>query len=118
MECTWQRCNKAAIPESERVFKTKNQLALEIVEQGPPQWSAIWLGWSRCGLWQWSGLSLSVQQFVQGCPTKHWRVYNVRETTRGSLKLRVLRKSVYVWTSTAAKDAATNCWSLRAWMDK
>src|ERR1700741_5399266 len=28
-----QRCNKAGIPESERVFKTKSQLALEIVEQ-------------------------------------------------------------------------------------
>jgi len=28
-----QRCDKAGIPESERVFKTKNELALEIVEQ-------------------------------------------------------------------------------------
>src|SRR5690348_11238457 len=38
-----ERCNKAGIPESERVFKTKNQLALEIARAGPPQWSAIWL---------------------------------------------------------------------------
>src|ERR1700730_19256222 len=29
--------------------------------------------------------SLSVQQFVQSCSTKDWRLYNVRETTRGSL---------------------------------
>ena len=28
-----ERCDKADIPQSERVFKTKNQLALEIVEQ-------------------------------------------------------------------------------------
>src|SRR5438309_12051537 len=28
-----ERCNKAGIPESERVFKTKNQLAQEMVEQ-------------------------------------------------------------------------------------
>src|SRR5256886_12109400 len=41
--------------------------------------------------------SLSVEQFVESCSTQDWRVYNVRETTRGSLKLRVLRKSVYVW---------------------
>ena len=47
--------------------------------------------------------TLSVQQFVQGCPTKDWRVYNVRETTRGSLKLRVLRKSVYVWDKYSGK---------------
>ena len=47
--------------------------------------------------------TLSVQQFVQGCPTKDWRVYNVRETTRGSLKLRVLRKSVYVWDKHSGK---------------
>ena len=45
-----ERCNKASIPESERVFKTKNQLALEIARTGPSQWSAIWLGWGRCGL--------------------------------------------------------------------
>src|SRR6516165_2888856 len=41
--------------------------------------------------------SLSVEEFVQACSTKDWRLYNVRQTTRGSLKLRVLRKSVYVW---------------------
>src|SRR3981081_4255213 len=41
--------------------------------------------------------SLSVEEFVESCSTKDWRLYNVRETTRGSLKLRVLRKSVYVW---------------------
>jgi hypothetical protein len=41
--------------------------------------------------------SLNVEKFVESCSTKDWRVYNVRETTRGSLKLRVLRKSVYVW---------------------
>ena len=41
--------------------------------------------------------SLSVEQFVESCSTEEWRVYNVRETTRGSLKLRVLRKSVHVW---------------------
>src|SRR3984893_8103956 len=40
--------------------------------------------------------SLSVEEFVESCSTKDWRVCNVRETTRGSLKLRVLRKSVYV----------------------
>jgi hypothetical protein len=55
-----QRCNKAGIPESERLFKTKNQLALEIARAGPSQWSALWLGWGRCGLWQWTGLSVFV----------------------------------------------------------
>jgi SRSO17 transposase len=38
-----QRCNKAAIPESERVFKTKNQLALEIVEQA--RRNGVRFGW-------------------------------------------------------------------------
>ena len=44
-----ERCDKAGIPESEWVFKTKNQLALEIARASPSQWRAIWLGWSRCG---------------------------------------------------------------------
>jgi DDE superfamily endonuclease len=44
-----ERCHKAGIPENEPVFKTKSQLALEIV-QAPRQWSALWLGWGRCGI--------------------------------------------------------------------
>jgi len=38
-----QRCNKAGIPESERVFKTKSQLALEIVEQA--RRNGVRFGW-------------------------------------------------------------------------
>jgi hypothetical protein len=45
----------------------------------------------------------SVEAFVESCSTKDWRLYNVRETTRGSLKLRVLRKSVYVWDKHSGK---------------
>jgi SRSO17 transposase len=38
-----QRCGKAGIPESEQVFKTKNQLALEIVEQA--RRNGVRFGW-------------------------------------------------------------------------
>ena len=32
--------------------------------------------------------SLNVEKFVESCPTKDWRVYNVRETTRsGAISL-------------------------------
>jgi len=145
-----ERCNKAGIPESERVFKTKNQLALEIVEQA--RRNGVRFGWVGADAGYGSGpdflfsladaghtflidvpksfviydvdpqpkpgsstkgrkpngsiseqTSLSVQQFVQSCSTKDWRLYNVRETTRGSLKLRVLRKSVYVWDKQRGK---------------
>jgi SRSO17 transposase len=145
-----ERCDKAGIPQSERVFKTKNQLALEIVEQA--RRNGMRFGWVGADAGYGSGPdflfcladaghtflidvhksfliygvdpqpkaepstkgrtpnrsiseqnTLSVQQFVQGCPTKDWRVYNVRETTRGSLKLRVLRKSVYVWDKHSGK---------------
>ena len=141
-----ERCNKAGIPGCERVFKTKNQLALEIVEQA--RRNGVRFGWVGADAGYGSGpdflfaladaghtflidvhksfvvyevdpqstipgqhsskgrkarrlsseqKSLSVEEFVESCSTKDWRVYNVRETTRGSLKLRVLRKSVYVW---------------------
>jgi hypothetical protein len=40
--------------------------------------------------------ALSVDALVESCSSKDWRVCNVRETTRGSLKLRVLRRSVEV----------------------
>ena len=145
-----ERCNKAGIPQSERVFKTKNQLALEIVEQA--RRNGVRFGWVGADAGYGSGpdflfaladaghtflidvhksfvihevdpqpkpgsstkgrkpngsiseqTSLSVQQFVQSCSTKDWRLYNVRETTRGSLKLRVLRKSVYVWDKQRGK---------------
>jgi DDE superfamily endonuclease len=138
-----QRCNKAGIPESERVFKTKGQLALEIVEQACR--NGVRFGWVGADAGYGSGPDFlfalanagqsflidvhksfviyevdpqpripgpssngrkaselisgqqSVEAFVESCSTKDWRLYNVRETTRGSLKLRVLRKSVYVW---------------------
>jgi hypothetical protein len=38
-----QRFDKAGIPESERVFKTKNELALEIVEQA--RRNGVRFGW-------------------------------------------------------------------------
>ena len=138
-----QRCNKAGIPESERVFKTKSQLALEIVEQATR--NGVRFGWVGADAGYGSGPDFlfalddagqsflidvhksfviyevdpqptiagpssngrkarellsgqqSVEAFVESCSTKDWRLYNVRQTTRGSLKLRVLRKSVYVW---------------------
>ena len=138
-----QRCNKAGIPESERVFKTKSQLALEIVEQA--RRNGVRFGWVGADAGYGGGPDFlfalddagesflidvhksfviyevapqstipgpsrngrkaseltsgqqSVEAFVESCSTKDWRLYNVRETTRGSLKLRVLRKSVYVW---------------------
>jgi SRSO17 transposase len=140
-----QRCAKAGIPESERVFKTKNQLALEIVEQA--RRNGVRFGWVGADAGYGSGpdflfaladaghtflidvhksfviyevdpqprvpepsskgrkashlmtgqKSVSVEGFVASCSAAHWRVHHVRETTRGSLKLRVLRKSVYVW---------------------
>jgi len=138
-----QRCNKAGIPESERVFKTKSQLALEIVEQA--RRNGVRFGWVGADAGYGSGPGFlfalddagesflidvhksfviyevapqstipgpsrngrkaseltsgpqSVEAFVESCSPKDWRLYNVRQTTRGSLKLRVLRKSVYVW---------------------
>ena len=138
-----QRCNKAGIPESERVFKTKSQLALEIVEQA--RRNGVRFGWVGADAGYGSGPGFlfalddagesflidvhksfviyevapqstipgpsrngrkaseltsgqqSVEAFVESCSPKDWWLYNVRQTTRGSLKLRVLRKSVYVW---------------------
>ena len=55
-----ERCDKAGIPQSERVFKTKNQLALEIVEQA--RRNGVRFGWvgADAGAWQWAGLSVFV----------------------------------------------------------
>ncbi len=141
-----QRCNRAGIPESEQVFKTKNQLALEIVEQA--RRNGVRFGWVGADAGYGSGpdflfaledgghnflvdvhksfmvyeidpqptippepsskgpkarrkitgkKGLSVEELVESYSLKDWKICNVRETTRGSLKLRVLRKSVDVW---------------------
>ena len=140
-----QRCHKAGIPESEQVFKTKNQLALEIVEQA--RRNGVRFGWVGADAGYGSGpdflfaledgghtflvdvhksfvvyeldpqpaiavlsskgpkarrsitgkKGLSVEALVESCSAKDWRICEVRDTTRGSLKLRVLRKSVEVW---------------------
>ena len=140
-----QRCHKAGIPQSEQVFKTKNQLALEIVEQA--RRNGVRFGWVGADAGYGSGpdflfaledgghtflvdvhksfvvyeldpqsaiavlsskgpkarrsitgkKGLSVEALVESCSAKDWRICEVRDTTRGSLKLRVLRKSVEVW---------------------
>jgi SRSO17 transposase len=141
-----QRCKRAGIPESEQVFKTKNQLALEIVEQA--RRNGVRFGWVGADAGYGSGpdflfaledaghnflvdvhksfmvyeidpqptippvpsskgpkarrkitgkKALSVEELVESYSPKDWKVCNVRETTRGSLKLRVLRQSVDVW---------------------
>jgi hypothetical protein len=53
-----ERCNKAGIPESERVFKIKSQLALEIVAQA--RRNGVRFGWvgADAGSWKWPGLSI------------------------------------------------------------
>jgi len=61
----------------------------------------------------------SVEGFVESCFTEDWRVYNVKETTRGSLKLRVLRKSVYVWDKQSEQARRYELFvTSRTWMDK
>ena len=50
--------------------------------------------------------SLSVEEFVKSCSTKDWRIYDGRETTRGSVKFRVLRKSVSVWDKQNEREIA------------
>ena len=127
---------QSGIPGCEGVFKTKNQLALEIVAQA--RRNGVRFGWVGADAGYGSGPdflfaladagqtflidvhksfviyevdpqpripepsskerkarrlitgqeSLSVEQFVESCSTEEWKVYNVRETTRGSLKLR------------------------------
>jgi SRSO17 transposase len=54
-----QRCDKAASRRASESLRPKANWLSEIARAGR-QWSALWLGWSRCGLWQWSGLSLFV----------------------------------------------------------
>src|SRR5258708_16602575 len=142
-----QRCAKAGIPESERVFKTKNELALEIVEQA--RRNGVRFGWVGADAGYGSGPDflfaladaghtflidvhksfviyevnpqprirkpssrgrkarrlitgqkrLNVEQFVESFSTEDWRVYKVSGTTLASLKLQVLRNSVYVWVN-------------------
>jgi SRSO17 transposase len=147
-----ERCNRADIPESEQVFKTKNELALEIVEQAHR--NGVRFGWVGADAGYGSGpdflfaledaghtflvdvhksfvvqeldrqaaipaapsskgpkgkssitrkKGMSVEELVKLCCPKDWRVCMVRETTRGSLRLRALRKSVQVWDKQSQK---------------
>jgi SRSO17 transposase len=147
-----ERCNRADIPESEQVFKTKNELALEIVEQAHR--NGVRFGWVGADAGYGSGpdflfaledaghtflvdvhksfvvqeldrqaaipaapsskgpkgkssitrkKGMSVEDLVKSCSPEDWRVCMVRETTRGSLRLRVLRKSVQVWDKQSQK---------------
>jgi SRSO17 transposase len=155
-----QRCKKAGIPEAERLFRTKEELALKIVEDAIAK--KLRFGWvgADAGYGKNPNFCLALermgQQFVvdvhsdlrvyledprpyiperknnRGPKPKKYRtdaeavevkdvvtrlglgeqpVLKVRRTTRGPLKVRVLRIPVYVWDG--GSGAAVK-WSLIA----
>ena len=151
-----KRCEKAGVPQEERVFKTKKELALEIVARARANGVRYaWVGadagygggpdflfaledageifiidihknFALCaedaqrvgGEGKVNGATArgqkqpqtqSVEKFIGAQAAGEWTIYDVRQTSRGSLKLRVLRCSVRVWD--AARGQA-RCYEL------
>ncbi len=147
-----KRCAKAGIPEAERVFRTKEQLALEIVSHA--RQNGLRYGWvgSDAGYGKGPGFCLALDQMgecfvvdlhsdfpvyledpkpylpektsrkgpkftryrtdassievkaaVEGLKLCEQPVRKLRDTTRGSLKVRALRFPVYVWDGESEK---------------
>ena len=140
-----QRCIEAGVPEEEIVFKTKDQLALEIIQNARALglkfgWVGADAGYGKsCAVFynlekmgerffidipsdfsvylsdpqpkvpQIKGLGRKPTRYKtalksqKACSLKalnqpeRWQSVDVRKTTRGRLKLRALRQTVYVW---------------------
>jgi SRSO17 transposase len=141
-----KRCEKAGVPEAERIFRTKEQLALEIVSHA--RQNGLRYGWvgadagygkgpgfcleldqmgerfvvdlhsdfpvyledpkpylpektSRKGpkftRYRTDASSIEVKAAVEGLKLCEQPVLKLRDTTRGSLKVKALRFPVYVW---------------------
>lgn len=147
-----KRCAKAGIPEAERVFRTKEQLGLEIVSHA--RQNGLRYGWvgSDAGYGKGPGFCLALDQMgerfmvdlhsdfpvylkdpkpylpektsrkgpkftryrtdassievmaaVEGLKLCEQPIRKLRDTTRGSLKVRALRFPVYVWDGESEK---------------
>lgn len=155
-----ERCERAGIPEEERVFRTKNELALEIVAHARE--NALRFGWvgadagygkgpgfcmaldkmgetfmvdvhsdfgvylqdpqpyvptkkskrgQRHRKYRTDAKSLEVGEIVGGVSEVDWKTEQLRDSTRGRLKVRAWRQTVYVWDGASER---TESWQLVA----
>jgi len=153
-----QRCQRAGVPEEERQFRTKIELAVEIVRHARE--NNLRFGWvgadagygkgpgfcyaldemgetfvvdlhsdfsvylqdpqpylpektSRRGRpfikYQTDQESLEVREVLRSVPAGRWKTVTLRKTTRGVLKVRICRTSVYVWDGESER---AKCWTL------
>jgi SRSO17 transposase len=154
------RCERAGVPEAERVFRTKNELALEIVAHARENnlrfgWVGADAGYGkgpgfcialdkmgetfmvdvhsdfgvyledpqpyvpskkskrgrRHKKYRTDAKSLEVGKLVAGVSEVDWKTVQLRDSTRGPLKVRAWRQRVYVWDGVSER---TECWQLVA----
>jgi SRSO17 transposase len=147
-----KRCQKAGVPEDERVFRTKDQLALEIVAHA--RQNGLRFGWvgadagygkgpgfctqldqmGECFVvdlhsdfsvylddpqpyipkkeitrgreytrYRTNAKSCEVKKIIDSLNLDQQPVLQLRDTTRGTLKVRALRLPVYVWDGTSSQ---------------
>ena len=155
-----KRCKRAGVPEDERKFRTKIELALEMVRQararglrygwigadagygkGPQFCSALdAMGETFCvdvhsdfqvylkepkpylpqkvnksgrpfTKYQIDQEGIEVKALLDSLPAKRWKTMTLRKTTRGVLRVRICRMTVYVWDG---KSEKVKCWTLIA----
>jgi SRSO17 transposase len=155
-----KRCELAGVPEAERQFRTKTELALKIVRHGRE--NKLRFGWvgADSGYGKGPGFcsaldemgetfvvdvhsdfhvylqdpqpyipkktnhrgrpftkyrtdqeSIEVREVLNTVSSQRWKKATLRKTSRGLLKVRIFRKTVYVWDGESDK---VKCWSLIA----
>jgi SRSO17 transposase len=153
-----KRCDRAGVPGSERVFRTKTELGLEIVRHARENdldfgWVGADAGYGKgpdfCFALDEMGetfvvdlhsdfhvyledpqpyvpeqtkrrgrpfkkyktdkQSIEVGNIVNGLPSGKWKTVTLRDTTRGVLKVRICRLTVYVWDG---KSESAKYWTL------
>jgi SRSO17 transposase len=155
-----KRCECAGVPENERSFRKKTELALEIVRHARE--NGLHYGWvgadagygkgptfcfaleemgetfmvdlhsdfqvyledpkpylpekmNKAGRpftkYQTDQKGVEVRTLLDSLPAQRWKTVSLRKTTRGVLKVRICRLTVYVWDGESEK---VKCWNLIA----
>lgn len=152
------RCKKAGVPEDQQNFRTKPELALEIVQHARENglrfgWVGADAGYGKgpgfCSAldemgetfmvdvhsdfhvylknpqpylpkksnsrgrpftkYQTDQESIEVRDIVKSLPVQRWKTVTLRNTTRGVLRVRVCRLTVFVWDG---KSKKIKCWNM------
>jgi SRSO17 transposase len=123
-----ERCDKAGVPVEERRFRTKHEIALEVVQNALENGELLrtldgaglrfvadvhkdqrMFADDPLKIRKGNAEAIRVDEWVAAQPHQAWRRVTIRQGTRGPIEIELLHRRVWLWKKT---DSQSYCWHL------